>query len=213
MEKITKGYSSIPHLSGSKMTSKEDIRLLNGEEYFTIKTKEKKDKVLILEKIDGCCISVRRDGDTLIPATRNGFSIDDGQYAHIKAFLPFLEENKQVFLSALADGETVYGEWTFAEHGTPKSAYKKLFYPFDIVGVDGKIPYLDVQRRFDGVSEKIGSPEVIAFSPTRPEKIYNWTLAGCEADCGLDEWSDDTTVWADGSYEYALEQGHCQPFE
>ena len=74
-------------------------------------------------------------------------------------------------------------------------------------------PRIDVQRRFDGVSEKIGSPEVIAFSPTRPEKIYNWTLAGCEADCGLDEWSDDTTVWADGSYEYALEQGHCQPFE
>jgi len=149
-----KSYGSIPHFPGSRLGPGE-ITINEGQtRILTLKTRDKHDKVIVTEKLDGSNCSVFRNNEgRLIPLTRAGWEADTSPYEQHHIFNKWVLKNQERF-DFIKEGERVCGEWLCQAHGTKYDLHgRPPFIVFDIIS--GKWDRLSVREILDRLNTDI----------------------------------------------------------
>lgn len=138
-----KNYGSIPHLSGSRLGLKDYHIGLGQELIATVKARDKHDKIIVQEKLDGANVGIYKKADNeLYALTRSGYNCNQSPYSTHKAFATYLRFNLEKYNQILKDGERICGEWLWEAVGTKyKLPHKSYFVPFDIMTGNERLPY------------------------------------------------------------------------
>lgn len=128
-----KAYGSIPHLPGSrrgpadKGLSEQQARIL------TTKARDKRDYIIVQEKLDGSNTAVAKIGGEIVALTRAGYRPETSPYPQHHAFAKWVEKNAKRFEYLLKEGERCVGEWLMEAHGTRYELPHEPFVIFDIM--------------------------------------------------------------------------------
>lgn len=132
-----KAYGSIAHLPNSRM-GPSDSHCHEGQARICMeKARDKYDRVIVTEKLDGSNVAVARVGGELFPLGRSGYPAITSPHEQHIMFHNWALERKDVFMSMLDDGCAIHGEWLAQAHGTIYNLYHAPFVAFDLT-VDGK---------------------------------------------------------------------------
>ena len=164
--KITKKYSSIPHIASSDAKGDKRIIKQNEDQLFS-KTKSKKDLVIFQEKYDGTNVSIIKQNNELIPCVRAGYTACSSEYWFHHEFHNWVTENENLF-DFLKEGERLCGEWLLQPHGIyyviPE--YNQNFIAFDIFDKNNeRLCYNDFISRIDG---KLTTPRILHIGNAKP---------------------------------------------
>jgi hypothetical protein len=132
--KFGKIYRSIPHLPGSLKTDRkeEDVDSAMAR-YFTEKTQQKKDIVIVTEKLDGSCMGVIKDNEGMIHAVnRAGWPAESSRYKHQRYFQIYVQKNYEKFDRIMESGDRIVGEWMILRHTIGYSRIPVPWVVFDI---------------------------------------------------------------------------------
>lgn len=147
----TKSYGHIPHLPGSRI-GPGDHKCDKGQSVIaTKKPRDKHDRIIVQEKVDGSNVGVARIDDVLYPLTRSGYIANSSPYEQHVHFYNWVMKNQDRFLGLLNNGERACGEWLMQAHGTRYELKHEPFVLFDImIGTERKIyDELKERNRFD----------------------------------------------------------------
>ena len=143
-----KCYGHIPHLSGSRMINPGDHRCNIGDEIrATIKPKDRHDRIIVLEKLDGTSVGVGKMDGICIPLVKSGYLATSSKYLQHRLFANWVYENVQRFDKLLNNGERVCGEWLAMAHSTRYKLKHEPFVIFDIMVEDTRVCFPDVIER------------------------------------------------------------------
>lgn len=127
-----KAYGSIPHLPGSRR-GPNDHGLSDAQAaILTTCTRDRKDVVIVEEKLDGGCVSAAKLGGQIVALTRAGYHATAGDFRHHHLWAKFVEDFRERFDDLLVEGERVVGEWCVMAHGTRYAMPHLPFVAFDI---------------------------------------------------------------------------------
>jgi hypothetical protein len=164
-----KNYGHIPHLPGSRM-GPGDHKCHAGQEKIALKkARDKYDRIIVQEKLDGSNVGVARIDDILYPLTRSGYLANTSPFKMHHVFNDWVFTNMDRFMSVLKNDERICGEWLLIAHGTCYDLPHEPFVAFDIM--------TDKHKRmpFDECSERINNlfvmPHVV--SDNGPISIEN----------------------------------------
>lgn len=146
-----KAYGHISHLPNSRM-GPADHSCHDGQ--FRIcceQTRDKHDRVIVTEKLDGSCCAVAKVNGEILALQRAGYLAATSPYPHLRHFADWVEKNTKRF-EALAEGDRVVGEWLAQPHGTIYVLEHEPFVLFDWIGPDGRRPH-DEARSFFSKTE------------------------------------------------------------
>ena len=130
-----KSYGSIGHLPTSRL-GPGDHRINDGQaRILTIKTRDKHDRVIVSEKLDGSNVSVANVGGAILALGRSGYLAQTSSYEQHQLFAAWVRDNCHRF-RFLKDGERVCGEWLAQAHGTRYQLTHDPFVAFDIMRED-----------------------------------------------------------------------------
>ena len=128
-----KAYGSIPHLPNSRMGD-GDHHIEEGQAIIaTIKARDKKDLIIVQEKLDGSNCAVAKVGGKILALGRSGYLADTSPWEQHKLFSKWVESEYARFDELLNEGERVCGEWLAQAHGTIYKLPHEPFVPFDIM--------------------------------------------------------------------------------
>ena len=145
-----KSYGSIAHLPHSRL-GPGDHKLNEGQaRILTCKTRDKHDEIFVTEKLDGSCMSVARQGDSILALGRVGYRACTSRFPFQRAFAQWVADNEDTFRGILVDGERLVGEWMYLVHGTIYHGLTDYWYPFDLMAKSQRIPYLSLLERLQG---------------------------------------------------------------
>lgn len=145
-----KAYGFIPHLPLSRM-GPSDHHCHEGQQVIlTEKPRDKHDRIIVCEKLDGACVSVANVNGSILPLIRAGYEAHTAFYPHLRAFGHWVDSNVDLF-ARLLPGYRICGEWIAMAHGT---IYKTAtpFVAFDMMDGRGRRP-LDDLHEFCTVNE------------------------------------------------------------
>lgn len=129
---ISSAYGSIAHLPGSRMGI-GDKRLHDGQvKILTIKKRDRHDRIIVQEKLDGSCVAVLRKDGIIISISRAGYPLAESSYEQHRAFYRWVEKNKSRF-EFLQEGERLVGEWMVMAHGIKYNIPHEPFVVFDLI--------------------------------------------------------------------------------
>lgn len=144
-----KVYGSIPHLPDSRL-GLGDHHVTEGQARICLKkTRDKYDRIVIQEKLDGSCCAVALKNGVLLPLGRAGHLACSSPYPQHRLFDTWVWKHEDRFRSVLREGERVVGEWLARAHGTRYEIVDDLrvWRPFDIMVEAKRIPYDDFLTR------------------------------------------------------------------
>jgi RNA ligase len=128
-----RAYGSIPHLSSSRM-GPGDHGCSPGEERWCTVAPQKGDRVVVLEKLDGACVSVANVDGEIVALVRAGHRAETAPYRHLQLFGAWARERAVAFTTALMPGERIVGEWLLQAHGTRYDSHgRSPFVAFDLI--------------------------------------------------------------------------------
>jgi len=155
-----KNYGHIPHLAGSRM-GPGDHKCHEGQEKIACKkTRDRYDRVIVQEKLDGSNVGVARIDDILYPLTRAGYIANTSPFKMHHEFHNWVFENSDRFMSVLQNGERLCGEWLLVAHGTIYNLPHEPFAAFDIISDKHKrMPFDDFIKR---INNKFVTPHVLS---------------------------------------------------
>jgi len=133
-------YGSIPHLPGSKR-GPGDHGVNEGQARIaTVKARDDKDTIIVLEKLDGTCVAAWRDGNTIVPLIRAGYHARTSPREMHHLWADYVDTWKDRFLLVLKPGQRLVGEWLAQAHGVlyPTDYLGVPFTPFDIIDPNGE---------------------------------------------------------------------------
>lgn len=129
----SKAYGSIPHLPASRMGPGDHHCSPGQSDIATVKARDKHDKIIVQEKLDGSCVSVAMLNGQLIALGRAGYVAESSNYEQHKMFARWVKKNEERFKKVLVEGERICGEWLVQAHGTKYDlTNREPFVPFDI---------------------------------------------------------------------------------
>lgn len=135
MKAITgKGYGSIAHLPGSRR-GPVDVGISEGQARIaTLKVRDRHDRVLVQEKLDGsnCSVHLSEDG-TLLPLTRKGHHAATSPFEQHHLFAAWVAGQEERFRAVLQPGQRLVGEWLALAHGTRYALPHEPFVTFDLM--------------------------------------------------------------------------------
>ena len=158
-----RSYGSIPHLPGSRRgpgdygLSDEQARML------TDRAKDRRDRVIVQEKLDGSNVAAARIGDEIHAITRAGYLAHTSPYPQHHAWGRWVDHHRAALLALLSDGERVCGEWMMLAHGTRYSLPHGPFVAFDLRIGQGRASVDEVTRRCSAAGLPV--PRVISDGP------------------------------------------------
>ena len=143
---MQKAYGHIAHLPGSRMGS-GDHKISDGQSNICqFKTRDKHDRIIVQEKLDGSNCSVARDAEGRIWAlTRSGNNCYDSKFVQHHAFAQWVQENMGRF-AFLKENERLVGEWLHTAHGTRYDLPHEPFVAFDLMQLPHKRLPFDIFR-------------------------------------------------------------------
>lgn len=116
----------------------------------TEKARDKHDRIIVQEKLDGSCVAVALVGGVLHPIGRAGWPAISSRYEMHHLFAAWAFEHQDRFLSVLREGERLCGEWLAQAHGTIyELGEREPFAPFDIMRDDVRLPFDEFRQRID----------------------------------------------------------------
>jgi len=138
-----KAYGSIPHLPGSKFGNREDKGINDKAAQFFLDKAGKDDLIIVLEKLDGSCVSVANVNHEIVPLIRSGYRAQTSHYEQHHLFHDWVMSRISSF-KRLHPGERICGEWLAQAHGTRYNLDegRDPFVAFDLFGKSGaRAPY------------------------------------------------------------------------
>lgn len=143
-----KSYGSIGHLPNSRM-GPADRKITEGQERIaTIKARDKHDRIIVTEKLDGSNVGVCKVNGEIIAIGRSGYTAESSPYEQHHLFADWVEARAGNFRHMLNEGERVCGEWLAMAHGTQYSlAHRSPFVAFDMFDADNnRMPWDDIRE-------------------------------------------------------------------
>lgn len=134
-----KSYGSIGHLPNSRM-GPADRKISEGQERIaTQKPRDKHDRIIVTEKLDGSNVGVCKINGEIIALGRAGYPAKTSPYEQHHMFADWVDRRAGRFHEVLADGERLCGEWLAMAHGTIyELGHRDPFVMFDMFGPDNK---------------------------------------------------------------------------
>jgi len=141
-----KGYGSTPHLPGSRVGPK-DWHIDEGQARILTVATRPGDRVVVTEKLDGTCVAIARHEGRILAVTRAGYLATSSPFAMHHVFARWVERRAGRFLSVLADGQRIAGEWLLQAHGTRYRIADPddLFVGFAVLREDKRLPHDDAR--------------------------------------------------------------------
>lgn len=128
-----KNYGSIGHLPESRL-GPADHSITEGQAFICcVKKRDKHDRIIVQEKLDGSNVGVAKVDGNLYPLTRAGYVADTSPYEQHHVFHQWALANAERFDAMLNDGERAVGEWLHQAHGTKYDLPHEPFVLFDIM--------------------------------------------------------------------------------
>lgn len=136
-----KNYGSIGHLPGSRM-GKGDRTCDRGQaKIATVKLRDKHDRVIVQEKLDGGNVGVALVNGILYPLTRSGYLACESSLEQHWRFSEWVYSQQDRFMAVLKDGERLCGEWLLQAHGTRYHLQHEPFVAFDLMNGNTRTPH------------------------------------------------------------------------
>lgn len=128
-----KSYGHIPHFPGSRM-GPGDHKCSDGQlRIATEKARDRHDRIIVQEKLDGSNVGVARIDGVIVPLTRAGYIADTSPFEQHWRFGEWVYANQDRFLAVLRDGQRLCGEWLMQAHGTRYELRHEPFVVFDLM--------------------------------------------------------------------------------
>lgn len=145
-----KAYGHIGHLPGSRL-GPSDHRVHDGQARIcTERVRDKHDRIIVQEKLDGSCVAVARVGDAIVPLIRAGYRAEQSRHEQHRLFARWSYEHWPLFYRRLRDGERFVGEWLAQAHGTRYALPHEPFVVFDLMREDERATVEELAERLDG---------------------------------------------------------------
>ena len=142
-----KNYGSIPHLPKSRMGPADHACPEGMQRIATERLRDKYDRVIVQEKLDGTNVGVAKVGGEIFAIQRAGYPADSSPYEQHHHFADWVRENEKRFSELLVDGERICGEWMLQAHGTRYQLQHEPFVAFDIFCGNERVVYDDFVSR------------------------------------------------------------------
>lgn len=128
-----KSYGHIAHLPGSRM-GPGDHKCHEGQMRIACeKLRDKYDRVVVQEKLDGSNVGVALIKDEIIPMSRAGYFANTSPFIMHHYFAAWVMKNQDRFRAVLKPDERLCGEWLLVAHGTKYDLPHEPFVAFDIM--------------------------------------------------------------------------------
>lgn len=157
-----KNYGSIPHLPMSRMGPADHSCHSGQEAICTIKVRDRHDRIVVQEKLDGSNVGVLRKDGKILAITRAGYLASTSPYAQHHAFDQWVVSHRDRFLHVLLDGERLVGEWLLQSHGTIYDLPHEPFVAFDLMVGRDRMPSDAMGDRLAGL---FITPHVLSCGP------------------------------------------------
>jgi len=132
-----KAYGSIGHLPGSRM-GPADHHVHEGQGIIcTTKARDKHDRIIVTEKLDGSNVAVAKHHGSIIALGRSGYLAKTSPFEQHHLFGDWVMANAERFHAILEEGDRINGEWMAQAHGTRYALPHEPFVIFDMM-TDGK---------------------------------------------------------------------------
>jgi len=143
-----KAYGHISHLPCSRLGS-GDHHCSPGEAKILLeKTRDKHDKIIVCEKIDGSNVAICKKDEQIIPINRAGYPAHTANNNCHKTFSQWAYKNQSKFETLLNEGDWISGEWIALAHGTIYDLKDRSpFVAFDIFRSGKRVPYEELLSR------------------------------------------------------------------
>lgn len=142
-----KSYGSIPHFPGSRI-GPGDHKCSEGQlRIATVLARDKHDRIIVQEKLDGSNVGIARIDGAIVPLTRAGYIANTSPYEQHWRFGEWVYANQQRFLNVLSDGERLCGEWLMQVHSTRYELPHEPFVAFDLMRGKIRTPFYDFCER------------------------------------------------------------------
>jgi hypothetical protein len=159
-------YGSIAHLPESKLGI-GDKRIAPGQaDICWTKTRDKHDRIVVQEKLDGSCVSVAKFNGELLALTRAGYLATTSKFEQHLLFDDWVRRHHALFNIMLNEGERVVGEWLAQAHGTRYVLSHPPFVAFDILTTHERIPFDAFNER---VRDLLPTPRLIHDGAAFPQ--------------------------------------------
>lgn len=140
-----KAYGSTPHLIGSRMGPGDHHCHQGQHDICTLRARDKRDKIIITEKLDGSSVAVANVGGRIIALNRAGYVATTSPFAQHHYFAWWVEAQKSKFLGFLEEGHVVNGEWLAQAHGTKYNLVGCPFVVFSISDGTERLPWEHIE--------------------------------------------------------------------
>lgn len=150
-----KSYGSIAHLPGSRMGPGDHACHEGQKSIACVHPRDKHDRVIVQEKLDGSNVGVAFVDDNIIPITRKGYRAETSPYIMHHYFGAWVKKNEERFRAVLLPNERMCGEWLLVAHGTKYELWHEPFVAFDIIQKKHS------RLHFDAFTSRIQSGEFI----------------------------------------------------
>lgn len=153
-----KSYGSIGHLPKSRMGPSDSCCSEGQARIATEQTRDKHDRVIVQEKLDGGNVGVIKLNNEIIPLTRSGYTAISSLYEHHLLFHEWVIKHKNRFQELLMEEERICGEWMLKTHGTRYDLPHEPFVAFDLMTKHTRLCYDDFKERvdkFDFITPKV----------------------------------------------------------
>lgn len=161
-----KAYGSIGHLLSSRL-GPGDFHVHEGQDRIcTTKARDKHDRIVVQEKLDGSCMAVAMTEDrTIVALGRKGYPASSSPFEMHHLFDRWVEFNKARFFDVLEPGERIVGEWLAQAHGTTYVNVSEPFVAFDIMRGTER---LTTEAFYERVKDTVAAVNVLEEGPISP---------------------------------------------
>jgi hypothetical protein len=113
----------------------------------TEKARDKHDRIIVTEKLDGSNVGIARVGDSIYALGRAGYLAQSSKYEQHQLFAYWVRQREEFWRDVLSDGERLVGEWLAQAHGTLYSLPLGPFAAFDLMVKQKRKPFDEFRDR------------------------------------------------------------------
>jgi len=153
-----KNYGSIGHLPNSRLGVGDHCVTIGQARIATEKKRDKNDRIIVQEKLDGSNTGVGLLNGQLIPMGRAGYPAETSPHKQHHLFARWVNKNRNRFMDMLNEGERLVGEWLLQAHSTRYKLIHEPFVAFDLMVGSERFIFDDFMDRVSGTFQ---TPHVI----------------------------------------------------
>lgn len=132
----------------------------------TAKPRDRHDRIIVTEKLDGANVAVANIAGRIVPLGRAGYPAASAPQKHIRLFARWAESNSERWKAMLEPGEVLHGEWLAMAHGTRYDLPHEPFVAFDLTANGVRRPWDDLVSR--SRIHSVVNPALISDGPPQP---------------------------------------------